>query len=121
MVTVPTEDGDVTVAMSVPRSSRTTGGPITCRITGPGVDLVCEWADWLVTTNRGWAHLRGKGRSSDRTVPFRCDAYSARANGEDGPDVLAIRIYAPDADPGTDGPVAKLTLSLPSGSVRLGA
>jgi hypothetical protein len=77
---------------------------------------------WLVTTNKGWAHLRGIAiaGASGRRHPFRADLYSAHAVGDPGPDRLAIRFYAVDADPNVESPNHKVHGSLEPGSIRLG-
>jgi hypothetical protein len=116
-----TEDGQpVRIELHVPAASRAASGPITGRIAGAGLDLEALALDWLVTTNRGWAHLRGVGRHAGIEVPFRCDLYSARAEGREDVDLAAIRVYGPGSDPTRDGPTAKVTVTLPPGSIRLG-
>lgn len=76
---------------------------------------------WLVTTNKGWAHLRGlaEERETGADRPFRADLCSAQSAGVDGPDLLTLRIYGPGADPNVDSPTIKLQGHLPQGSVRL--
>lgn len=115
------DGGAARFELRIPAASRVAGGPIDLRLAADGLELVGRSIEWLVTTNRGWAHFVGKGwLASSGEVPFRCDLHSARAALGDGPDLIAVRIYPPGSD-GTDvGPVAKLSGSLPPGSVRLG-
>ncbi|HEX5591544.1 MAG TPA: hypothetical protein VFX65_14725 [Candidatus Limnocylindrales bacterium] len=116
------DGGRVDVRLRIPPDSRVAGGPIELRVVGPGVDFTGTVIDWLVTTNRGWAHFRGRGRTADTDgLEFRCDLRSARAAGESGPDLVSVRVYPAGADPVHDGPMVRLSGSLPAGTVRLGA
>jgi hypothetical protein len=116
------EDGSAAdVTLRIPRSSRVAGGPIELRIVGADLDLTGMTIEWLITTRLGWAHFRGMGRLGDGAlVPFRCDLQSSAATGGDGPDRIALRVYAVGTDPALEGPIAKLVATLPIGSVRLG-
>jgi len=95
----------------------------TIRLEVHGDALVVERGElvWLVTTNKGWAHLRGSATTDDgRQLPFRADLYSAAAVDDPGRDRVALRLYAQDADPNLASPAFKLYGWLPHGSVALG-
>jgi len=76
---------------------------------------------WIVTTNKGWAHLRGDcwDANPKLRLPFRVDLFSASAIGSDAPDRVALRVYAPDVDPNTGSPTHKIFGSLGNGGIRL--
>lgn len=77
---------------------------------------------WIVTTNKGWAHLRGVVQSSeaDRRLPFRADLFAAASAGASGPDRASLRFYAAGTDPNVAGPILKLQGSLEPGSIAFG-
>ena len=77
---------------------------------------------WLVTTNKGWAHLRGVAtdRATGAGRPFRADLFSASGAGDDGADRLALRFYAAGADPNIAGPTHKIHGWMDRGSIRFG-
>ena len=101
---------------------RAGGGPIDVEITMDGLRASGGSLIWLVTTNKGWAHLRGV--ATDRTTgagrPFRADLFAASGAGDDGPDRLALRFYAAGADPNIAGPTHKIHGWLDRGSIRFG-
>ena len=117
------EDGaPARVRLDVSPASAAGGGPIELAVEIAGKAYFAgDELDWLVTIPGGWAHLRGRGRLADgRIVPFRCDVSSASAARRAGGDGLTLRVYATGADPDGDGPILKLGVELPRGSVRIG-
>ena len=96
-------------------------GPITIEWDADGVAVKGGELIWLVTTNKGWAHLRGVAWASDLGphMPFRADLFSATVAGDPGPDRLALRFYAVGADPNVASPLHKVHGWLEPGSIRL--
>lgn len=97
-------------------------GPITIEWDADGVAVKGGELIWLVTTNKGWAHLRGVAWASEVSphLPFRADLFSASVAGHPGPDRLALRFYAVGADPNVASPLYKAHGWLEPGSIRLG-
>lgn len=97
-------------------------GPITLAVDADGVAIMAGELIWIVITNKGWAHLRGVASttSGGERLPFRADLFSAGAVGDEGPDRMALRLYAVDADPNVASPVHKLHGWMPHGSIHLG-
>jgi len=111
----------IEVRLRIPAASRDREDPLDLLIQSSGFSLSGERVLWLVATNEGWLHLRGIGRfNGGSAAPFRCDLLSSETGGTEGPDLIAVRVYDADADPNRDGPVARLRVSLPPGSVQLG-
>ena len=56
---------------------------------------------WIVTTNKGWAHLRGLARTGldEDPRPYRADLFAASTQRAPGDDRIALRLYEPGADP----------------------
>lgn len=105
----------------IPGPSRGREGAIELVVRSSGLTFTGERVVWLVTTNKGWLHLRGVGRlDGGPPAPFRCDLFSSAMVRADGPDLMVLRIYDAQADPNHDGPVAKLRAALGAGSVQLG-
>lgn len=77
---------------------------------------------WIVTTNKGWAHLRGLTLDviGHPARPFRADLFSAASVGDHGVDRIALRLYDPGADPNLASPTHKVRGWLEAGSVRFG-
>jgi hypothetical protein len=122
----PTRSADerpIALRLHVPAAVRQTGhGPITLELEADGLRITHATLVWMVTTNKGWAHLRGLvgdgSGSSDR--PFRADLYAASLLAGTEDDRVALRVYDVGADPDAAGPTHKLQGRLPRGSVRLG-
>jgi hypothetical protein len=85
--------------------------------------FVGEELHWLVTTNKGWAHLRGEGHldGSRASAPFRADLMSAGPPPAAGPDRFALRVYEPGRDPNFASPLRKAAGDLVVGAVYLDA
>lgn len=85
-------------------------------------DLAIDGADlaWVVTTNKGWAHLRGVASvvQDERRLPFRADLFSSLRAGELSPDRIALRLYDVDGDPNLSSPIRKVQAWMEPGSVR---
>ena len=109
------------IRLVVPGPIRRAGrGPIelilaTCGLEVAGAELI-----WLVTTNKGWVHMRGEARRTDGIrLPFRADLFAAAYAHDLGPDRVAIRLYAPGDDPNRASPIHKLGGRMVAGSIRL--
>lgn len=107
------------VAMPVLRAGR---GPLALAVDADGVAIMAGELVWIVTTNKGWAHLRGVAStaSGGERLPFRADLFSADAVGDVGPDRMALRLYDIGADPNVASPTHKLHGWMPHGSIHLG-
>lgn len=107
------------VAMSVLHAGR---GPLALAVDAGGVAIMAGELVWIVTTNKGWAHLRGVASTTSGAgqLPFRADLFSADSVGDVGPDRMALRLYAPDADPNVASPIHKLHGWMAHGSIHLG-
>ena len=109
----------VRIGLRIPTGSRSRGGPFELRLTGRGLNLTGEAVEWLVTTNRGWTHFLATARQPDGTaVPIRCDLFAADPDDRAAKDLAVLRVYEPTANPSLAGPVARLRLELPPGSIR---
>jgi hypothetical protein len=115
------DDGTVDVRLVVPVDVRRVGrGRIALSLRMP--DLAIEGAEliWLVTTNKGWAHMRGKASLVGGTeLPFRADLFAASQIHDPGPDRFALRVYAEGEDPNRASPICKLSGAMPAGSIRV--
>ena len=112
----------IQLRLRVPAASRRRGlGPLDLVVTMDGITLAAGRLIWLVTTNKGWAHLRGEGWGEDLALrfPFRVDVFSAAAVRADPPDRIALRLYAPGTDPNVDGPIHKLAGWFETGGARI--
>lgn len=100
---------------------RAGGGPIEFEIAIDGLETSGGSLVWLVTTNKGWAHLRGVAtdRATGAGRPFRADLFAASGAADIDPDCLALRFYEEGADPNIAGPTHKIAGWLDRGSIRL--
>ena len=103
------------VADGVRRAGR---GAIELELVGDELAVAEAELIWLVTTNKGWAHMRGEATLADgRRLPFRADLYDASQARDPGPDRIALRIYAAGDDPNRSSPIRKLGGSMAPGSI----
>lgn len=109
----------LTVDGSVMRAGR---GPIAIDVDAAGYVVTGGTLVWIVTTNKGWAHLRGTAWADDPGMPrpFRADLYSADAVGDPGVDRFAFRLYGVEDDPNVASPTHKIHGWLDARSIRLG-
>lgn len=108
------------VAMPVLRAGR---GPLALAVDADGVAIMAGELVWIVTTNKGWAHLRGVASTTTSgagQLPFRADLFCADSVGDVGPDRMALRLYAPGADPNVASPIHKLHGWMAPGSIHFG-
>ena len=121
----PDETGapDVEVLLVVAEPALRAGcGPLILAVDADGVAIMAGELVWIVTTNKGWAQLRGVASTTsgaDR-LPFRADLFSADAVDDVGPDRMALRLYAMDADPNVASPMHKIHGWLAHGSIHFG-
>jgi hypothetical protein len=111
----------VEVRLVIPAGVRRRGrGPMGLAISDglivlDGGDLI-----WLVTTNKGWVHMRGEARTEHgKRLPFRADLYASTAGRDGGPDRFALRLYAAGDDPNRASPIAKLGGPMAAGSITI--
>jgi hypothetical protein len=113
---------DVEVRLIVPDAVRTAGrGPIRLQLARNGVELRQAELIWLVSTNKGWFHMRGEAvaAAGGPPLPFRADVYASVIGRDRGPDRLALRLYAPGDDPNQASPVDKVSGWMEPGSIRM--
>ena len=112
----------VDIRLVVSGSVRRDGqGTISLTLADPVFDLQGATLVWLVTTNKGWAHMRGEAdvAGMDGRLPFRADLFAAELVGDAGPDRFALRMYSADEDPNIASPTYKVAGWMPVGSIRL--
>ena len=112
------------LTLVVPAAVRRAGhGPITMGLEADGLRITEATLVWMVTTNKGWAHLRGSAGTGpgSATHPFRADLFAASLVPGTDDDRVALRVYEPGADPNVAGPTLKLLAVLPRGTIHLGA
>jgi hypothetical protein len=108
-------DVRLVVGGSVRRSGR---GSIELHLAGYGLDITRAELIWLVTTNKGWVHMRGEATVADGDrLPFRADLFAAGQVRDGGPDRIAVRIYAAGDDPNRSSPIRKLGGWMAAGSI----
>lgn len=119
----------VDIRLVVSGSVRRNGqGTISLTVADPAFDLQGATLVWLVTTNKGWAHMRGEAAHMrgeavvagvDGRRPFRADLFAAHLVGDAGPDRFALRIYGAAEDPNVASPTHKIAGWMAVGSIRL--
>lgn len=107
------------VTTAVLRAGR---GPLTLDADLDGLVVMPGVLVWIVTTNKGWAHLRGIASTADGggRLPFRADLYCADSVGDPGPDRMALRLYAAGVDANVASPSHKIQGWMDHGSIRIG-
>jgi hypothetical protein len=121
-------DGNaIRVAILVRAGRRRAGQASSLVVEGPGFRFEAEALERVITTARGWVHVRGSGHldGSAGWSPFRAD-FRARSrngapdgardgapdgshNGAPDTDHFSMRVYANGSDPATASPIAKVT------------
>jgi hypothetical protein len=112
----------VEVRLIVPSTVRRAGrGNVSLVLADPEVDIEGATLLWLVTTNKGWAHMRGEADVAGGTgrLPFRADLFAGAAMADGGPDRFALRMYAAGDDPNRASPIHKFAGWMPVGSIRI--
>jgi hypothetical protein len=105
-----TDLGPMDVTLRIPTTTRVAGrGPLDLHVVAADWELAGVDLHWVVSTNKGWFHLRGTARLSGHAhdQPLRMDVYGGLATPPD-PDRVALRLYPPDSDPNLAGPIVKL-------------
>src|SRR6476659_7537767 len=106
-----TDLGPLDITLRVDAAARARGrGHLALHVVAGGWELTGVELLWVVTTNKGWIHLRGTARLADGATaqPVRMDVYGGGHGAPPDPDRIALRLYPPDTDPNLAGPIVKL-------------
>jgi hypothetical protein len=106
-----TDLGPLEISLRLDAAVRRTGrGPLELHVVASDWTLTGVELLWVVTTNKGWTHLRGTARLAEGAAdqPIRMDIYGGGLGGPPNPERIALRLYPPGSDPNLAGPIVKL-------------